>query len=128
MIPNYKRACSLIAKSKETIIEVGMEAATMREAIALSEADSTTAIITSEIHLADMLSATDSDLVETFTGTVFGLELRLLELQLGYCEDEKPIIRTIAGKVGRTVIYASCESDYFYVSSYNHNQQREISK
>lgn len=47
-----------------------------------------------KILLADLMQS-EPELVEIFEGTAQELEARLLELQEGYCEDEKPVLRKI---------------------------------
>ena len=54
--------------------------------------------------------------IETFEGTEEQLKTRLLELQKGYCEGEKPYISEWETNRGNRVIEAHCESDFSYLA------------
>ena len=57
------------------------------------------------------------EIVETFEGNKQQLENRLLELQSGYCQNEKPkIVRWNGSKAGTIFIEAVSDSDYSYLT------------
>ncbi len=59
------------------------------------------------------------EVVQHFTGTKEALTDRLYDLQLNYCEDEKPtVIEQLITSNGRKLIalIANCEADFYYVS------------
>ncbi len=63
------------------------------------------------------LSFDKPEMVERFDGTQVELKARLIELQEGYCEDEKPRIHIF--KVGdKKLIEAVSDSDYSYVAKW----------
>jgi hypothetical protein len=55
------------------------------------------------------------EIVEKFQGTETELKLRLLSLQSGFCQNEKPKIRTISNN-GKKYFEAYSGSDYSYVA------------
>jgi hypothetical protein len=72
-----------------------------------------------QILLYDRIERSTED-VEKFTGTEYELFLRLRELQLGYCGDEKPTVTEIEvkskGGLIRTLV-AESDSDFCYMAA-----------
>lgn len=67
------------------------------------------------IYLADLSGMESTESIEVVTATPEEIKKKLYDLQLGYCEDEKPKVSEYTGRKGH-FIDAMSDSDYFYIA------------
>lgn len=65
------------------------------------------------IKLIDLIT-NEKETVISFSGSIEELEKRLIELQSGYCEDEKPKIHKFKNKHNREFLYTTSDCDFSY--------------